>query len=108
MVLDLDPDFSTISGDWAGVAGPYPDGSEWDLEVRSFVVPAGINEDPVTSSLNAGLAMWLLGSGMMKDHYVASQGTILGREGRIYVEKRGEAIWVGGDVILYVDGQGTA
>jgi len=106
-VLDLTPDFAALSGDVVGVVGPYPDGSECDLEVRSFVVPAGINEDPVTGSLNAGLAMWLIPSGMMKDRYVASQGTILGREGRVYVEKLGEDIWVGGDVIICVDGQVT-
>ena len=106
-VLDLTPDFAALSADLVGVAGPYSDGDECDLEVRSFVVPAGINEDPVTGSLNAGLAMWLIPSGMMKDHYVVSQGTILGREGRVYVEKLGDVIWVGGDVVICVDGQVT-
>ena len=104
-VLDLTPDFAALSGDLLGVVGPYPNGGECDIEVRGFVVPAGINEDPVTGSLNAGLAIWLTRSGMMKDRYVASQGTILGRKGRVYVEKRGENIWVGGNVIICVDGQ---
>ncbi|MAH85660.1 MAG: phenazine biosynthesis protein PhzF [Rhodospirillaceae bacterium TMED8] len=104
-VLELTPDLRALSGDMVGVVGPYPDGGECDLEVRGFAVPAGINEDPVTGSLNAGLAMWLIHSGMMKDRYVVSQGTILGRRGRVYVEKRYNDIWVGGDVIICVDGQ---
>ena len=36
-------------------------------------------EDPVTGSLNAGLAEWLLGSGRLAAPYTARQGTALGR-----------------------------
>jgi len=39
------------------------------------------------------------------DRYVAAQGTALGRAGRVYLERQGEDIWVGGDVAECVTGQ---
>ena len=96
-VLDLAPDFAAIVQD-TGVVGPYPEGSECAVEVRAFCAPyLGITEDPVTGSLNASLAQWLAGD-VLPTSYVASQGTALGRRGRVHVEKAEDGtIWVGGD-----------
>jgi predicted PhzF superfamily epimerase YddE/YHI9 len=59
----------------------------------------------VTGSLNASLAQWLLATGRATAPYVASQGTVLGRAGRVYItaDERG-AVWVGGDVVTCVTG----
>jgi predicted PhzF superfamily epimerase YddE/YHI9 len=45
-------------------------------------------EDPVTGSLNAGLAQWLIGAGLAPPRYVAAQGHALGRAGRVHVQQR--------------------
>ena len=81
-----------------GVAGRYPPGGPAAFEVRAFFPVAGSTvEDPVTGSLNAALADWLLGTGRATAPYVASQGTVLGRAGRVHIsrDRRGQ-IWVGG------------
>ena len=89
-----------------GVAGPYPAGSPEAFEVRAFT-PAlgGVGEDPVTGSLNASLAGWLLTSGHATAPYVASQGTVLGRRGRVHITRDpGGTIWVGGGTTTGVTG----
>src|ERR1700728_4843376 len=69
-----------------GVVGPYPPGSPEAFEVRAFTpLINGTGEDPVTGSLNASLAMWLLSSGKVTAPYTASQGTAVGRRGRVHV-----------------------
>jgi PhzF family phenazine biosynthesis protein len=79
--------------------------AEPDLEVRGFVAPAGINEDPVTGSLNASLAQWLMAEGRMPTRYVAAQGTCLQRAGRVYLEQDANGqVWVGGQVVTCIDG----
>ena len=76
-----------------------------DLEVRAFVAPSGIEEDPVTGSLNASLAQWLIADGLMPDRYVAAQGTCLERAGRVYIERDASGqVWVGGVVVSCIDG----
>lgn len=90
-----------------GVAGPYPVGSDTAIEVRAFspMVGAAV-EDPVTGSLNASLAGWLLRTGRVEAPYVASQGTVLGRAGRVYVSRDADgAIWVGGGTVTCVTGR---
>ncbi|HET7416436.1 MAG TPA: PhzF family phenazine biosynthesis protein [Solirubrobacterales bacterium] len=81
-----------------GAVGFYPPGSEAAIEVRAFFPINGVAaEDPVTGSLNAGIAQWLLGSGRLQAPYVASQGTAIGRSGRLFVsEDEAGEIWVGG------------
>lgn len=109
-VLAVDPDFSKYSGSHPreiGLIGPYPAGSGCAYEVRAlFSDESGsMREDPVTGSLNAGLAQWLLGTGRAKAPYVASQGTRLGRRGRVYVDcDRDSRVWIGGPAVGYVQG----
>jgi PhzF family phenazine biosynthesis protein len=90
-----------------GLVGPYPEGSPEAFEVRAFFPKDGaIVEDPVTGSLNASLAQWLLGSGRATAPYVARQGTVLGRAGRAHISQDDDgAIWVGGGTVTCVDGQ---
>lgn len=104
-VLALRPDFAILSGLRVGVVAPWDptkDGREADFEVRAFTA-AGF-EDPVTGSLNAGIAQWLIGNGVASSSYIASQGTVLGREGRVHVELVEDRIWVGGDVTTCIEG----
>ena len=75
-----------------GIIGTYPPGAESDVEVRAlFAVGDSLAEDPVTGSLNASLAQWLIGTGRLPSAYVASQGTVLGRRGRVHVSSGGLA-----------------
>jgi PhzF family phenazine biosynthesis protein len=90
-----------------GVAGAYPPGSPQAFEVRAFCPSdGGTSEDPVTGSLNAALAQWLLGAGLATAPYVASQGTALGRLGRVHISRDGDGtIWVAGGTITCVSGE---
>jgi PhzF family phenazine biosynthesis protein len=89
-----------------GIAGPYPDGSAAAFEVRALTPADGSTvEDPVTGSLNASLAQWLIGSGRATAPYVASQGTVLGRSGRVRISQDADGqVWVGGSVVTCVSG----
>ena len=79
-----------------------------DLEVRAFAASIGINEDPVTGSLNAGLAQWLIAEGHAPERYVASQGVCLGRAGQVHIERDASGqIWVGGESVTCIDGTVT-
>jgi PhzF family phenazine biosynthesis protein len=90
-----------------GVAGLYPAGSELAVEVRAFFpVNGSAVEDPVTGSLNASLAAWLLRSGRLEAPYTASQGTVIGRSGRVRVSTDAAgAVWVGGRTATLVSGE---
>jgi PhzF family phenazine biosynthesis protein len=90
-----------------GVVGANPPGSAEAFEVRAFFSKGGVTiEDPVTGSLNAGLASWLLRTGRASAPYVVSQGTALGRAGRVHVERDGDGtIWVGGGTVTCVTGE---
>jgi PhzF family phenazine biosynthesis protein len=89
-----------------GVAGPYPPGAPAAFEVRAFFPVAGRTvEDPVTGSLNAALAGWLLSTGRAAAPYLASQGTALGRAGQVHISQDPDGqIWVGGAVRNWVSG----
>jgi PhzF family phenazine biosynthesis protein len=101
-VLAVRPGFVDRS---VGVAGPYPRRGPCAFEVRAFFPKDGaMVEDPVTGSLNASLAQWLLASGRATAPYVASQGTALGRAGRVFIEEHEGSIWVGGTPVTYVEG----
>jgi PhzF family phenazine biosynthesis protein len=78
------------------------------LEVRAFAATIGIEEDPVTGSLNASLAQWLIADGHLPSRYLAAQGRCLGREGRVHVSHDAEGqVWVGGDSVTCIDGKVT-
>src|SRR6476646_3367691 len=100
----LEPGYVDID---VGVVGPYPDGAEAAFEVRAFFPKSGATaEDPVTGSLNASLAGWLLESGRAATPYVSSQGTVLGRQGRVHVSADGDGtIWVGGGTVTCIRGE---
>lgn len=105
-VLACRPDYGAFGDLEVGIVGPYADPASAgaDVEVRAFVPSMGIGEDPVTGSLNAGIAQWLAGD-RLPTSYVASQGTALGRRGRVHVELVGGQIWVGGDALTTITGQ---
>lgn len=90
-----------------GVVGMYPEGWETLYEVRAFFSGerGEMVEDPVTGSLNASLAQWMLSEGWVKTPYVASQGTALGRSGRVHISGDAASVWVGGRVFDLVDGE---
>jgi PhzF family phenazine biosynthesis protein len=102
-VLAVRPDWSSFGDLDIGVVGAYPSGSECAVEVRAFCPSIGIVEDPVTGSLNASIGQWLAGD-RLPTSYVASQGTVLGRAGRVHVEKDGDTVWVGGDAATTIKG----
>jgi PhzF family phenazine biosynthesis protein len=78
------------------------------LEVRAFAAPMGIEEDPVTGSLNASLAQWLIAEGHLPERYLAAQGQCLGRAGRVHVMRDVDGqVWVGGDSVTCIDGKLT-
>ena len=104
-VLALQPDHSVLKTlTKVGVVGPHPDGSESRFEVRFFAAPIGINEDPVTGSLNANIAQWLIDSGRAPESYVAAQGAAMGRAGRVHVRRDADGTWIGGDVAACIAG----
>ena len=103
-VRALQPDFGAMRGLKLGVVGPQTPGAATQFEVRTFVPGLGVPEDPVTGSLNAGLAQWLIGAGIAPPHYVAAQGAALGRDGRVHVDQDGEDLWIGGEVCEVVSG----
>lgn len=83
-----------------------PANPEPDLEVRAFAAASGILEDPVTGSLNASLAQWLMAEGLMHSSYLASQGSCLGRAGQVYVQRDAQGqVWVGGSSVSCIRGQ---
>ncbi len=104
-VLALKPDHAALKGlGKVGVVAPHPAGSALDFEVRFFAAAIGINEDPVTGSLNANVARWLIDTGRAPARYVAAQGTAMGRAGRIHVQRDDEGTWIGGDVAPCIAG----
>lgn len=103
-VLALEPDDRYMRDLMLGVVGGYPEGSPVHFEVRAFALPAGVREDPVTGSLNAGIAQWLIGDGTAPRRYRAGQGARLGRHGVLAVEARGGDVWVGGESVTCVHG----
>jgi PhzF family phenazine biosynthesis protein len=102
-VRAIEPDWAALGAIKVGVVGAQAAGDETAFEVRSFIGPGGF-EDPVTGSLNASLAQWLIGEGLAPAHYVAAQGAALGRAGRVYVDAEADTVWIGGDVVACIEG----
>lgn len=103
-VLALRPDWAALDPLKLGVVGPHEPGHDAAFEVRAFVGGSGY-EDPVTGSLNASLAQWLIGAGLAKPSYVAAQGGALKRAGRVHLRREGDDVWVGGDVVEVIRGE---
>ena len=104
-VLALEPNFGAIPDVMLGVIGAYPKGSETDYEIRSFAPRIGVNEDPVTGSLNASVAQWFFEKGEAKQSYSVSQGRLLGRNGLVHLSVDAEgASWVGGATTTVIRG----
>jgi PhzF family phenazine biosynthesis protein len=104
-VLALKPSPPAFSDRFTGVLAAYPAGSELHFEVRAFFPGNnGMTEDPVTGSLNAALAQWLIGAGIAPSRYVAAQGTALARAGRVHVSQEGADIWIGGESVTCIEG----
>ena len=113
-VLALKPDSAVLAGLDIGVIGPRgkvgvigaSEAPEADFEVRAFFPGNnGLCEDPVTGSLNAALAQWLIGAGLAPERYVAAQGTALQREGRVHIQRDAHGdIWVGGASVTCIEG----
>jgi PhzF family phenazine biosynthesis protein len=105
-VLALRPDSALLAGSFVGAVGPRAPGDACAFEVRAFFPGhGGTVEDPVTGSLNASLAQWLIGAGIAPDRYVAAQGTALGRLGRVHAERDRHATWIGGSSVTCIDGE---
>ncbi len=105
-VLALEPAFIDLD---LGAAGPHEPGGGAAIEVRAFFPKDGVLvEDPVTGSLNASLAGWLLGTGRLAAPYVARQGGRLGREGEVHVTQESDgAVWVAGATRTCIEGLAT-
>jgi PhzF family phenazine biosynthesis protein len=105
-VLALDPDVAALGRRKVGVLGRWASGAADGAplyEVRAFA-PVGV-EDPVTGSLNAGIGQWLLARGEAPERWTAAQGTVLGREGRVHLEREADGtLWVGGSTVVTVEG----
>ncbi len=103
-LLALKPDFAAMAGLNIGVIAPAAV-PEYQFEVRAFVPEVGGPEDPVTGSLNAALAQWFFATGLMPaQSYIVAQGTMLGRDGRVHIERIGHDIWIGGATTTCITG----
>ena len=103
-VLALQPDWPRLGDLKLGVVGPQPAGSETQFELRALI-GGGNYEDPVTGSLNASVAQWLIGADLAPPRYVAAQGAALRRAGRVHIAREGDTVWVGGDVSACIHGE---
>ena len=74
--------------------------------MRAFFPKDGATvEDPVTGSLNASLAQWLLGTRPRAGALRRAQGTALGRAGRVHISRDADgAVWVGGGTVTCITG----
>ncbi|GAA3704343.1 PhzF family phenazine biosynthesis protein [Zhihengliuella alba] len=75
-----------------------------DYEVRAFCPGEALPEDPVTGSLNAGFARWLMSEGLAEDAYSVRQGTRVGRAGDLYPYRDAEGVWLAGHSVTCIDG----
>ncbi len=106
-VRSLRPDPQILAGLDIGVVAPQTPGGDTRFEVRAFFPGnSGLCEDPVTGSLNAAIAQWLIGAGLAPAQYVAAQGTQMARQGRVHVNRDSEGtIWVGGASVTCIQGE---
>jgi len=106
-VLDIDPARSHENRIDVGVVGPHEPGEPSAFELRALFTDheGAIREDPVTGSLNASVAQWLLDSGRAKAPWVATQGRRLDRAGRIEIDRDSDGtVWIGGKTCTLFEG----
>ena len=106
-VARLAPDHAALkaAGIKVGVAATGQNACGTDLLVRAFAAPIGVDEDPVTGSLNASLAQWLMADGQLPKRYTAAQGSAIGRAGLVrLVQDAAGQVWVGGDCVSAISG----
>lgn len=105
-VLDVEVPSGSLPGFDVGLVGPHQRGGECALEIRAFFPDATgqVREDPVTGSLNASVAQWLVETGRITTPYVAAQGTVMGRAGRIHVDAADGELWIGGRTDVRLEG----
>lgn len=102
-VLAVSPNPSELN---LGLVGPYPAGSDVVYEVRAFFTVNGVTlEEPVTGSLNASAAQWMIRTGRFEAPYTATQGSAMGRAGIVQISTDDAAsVWVGGSAVTCVNG----
>ncbi|MDH5356554.1 MAG: PhzF family phenazine biosynthesis protein [Gammaproteobacteria bacterium] len=88
-----------------GLIGAHDSNHECDYEVRMLAPSSGMSEDPITGSLNAALAHWLISDGRINAPVTIAQGTKINRHGRVSVQLRGEDVLIGGDTHVLIEGQ---
>lgn len=104
-VLALEPNWSLLRGRKLGMVGFHPPGGEALYEIRALVGDLAV-EDPVTGSLNASIAQWLVGAGEAPQRYAATQGTKVGREGIVAIDVSDDGtVWVGGATTTLIQGE---
>ncbi|WP_353950553.1 PhzF family phenazine biosynthesis protein [Knoellia sp. S7-12] len=108
-VIDVVPDIAAFADLKVAVLGRWDNAhvAEFgaDVEVRAFYADGrNFGEDPVTGSANAALAQWLIGTGALPDTYVARQGSVIGRDGRVHIEAADGEVWVSGDAVTRIKG----
>lgn len=106
-VLRITPDFGRLGKVPVGIFAAWPATAAHGLaefEARAFIAGDAVPEDPVTGSLMAGIAQWLRQDPQVPDRYIVNQGRLLGRAGRIHVDRQGEDIWISGQTHTLVDG----
>lgn len=109
-VLDVRPDVTAHPGRWdIGIIGAHDAGSPAQWEIRAFFTDGEepLREDPVTGSLNAAAAEWLIATGRAQTPYMSAQGTAIGRRGRVSVSETDGKIWVGGRTFPVLRGTAT-
>jgi PhzF family phenazine biosynthesis protein len=104
-VLALEPEGAGMAGLTVGVVGAHPAGAPEQFEVRAFCEPIGVREDPVTGSLNASIAQWLIATGAAPASYRAAQGSRVGRRGIVSVRQEDGDVWVGGTSTTCIAGE---
>ena len=105
-VLALEPDLHALRAlPMVGVVGVHEPSGDTAVEVRAFAPAAGVPEDPITGSLNASVAQWLIDEGVLPGRYVAAQGTCIGRVGRVFVDAADGEVWIGGGTRSLVVGE---
>ena len=104
-VLAVQPDWAALADIKLGLVGPHAAGFDAQFEVRALIGEGPGYEDPVTGSLNASLAQWLIASGAAPATYTAAQGTRLDRSGRVFIERIDGQVWVGGHSVSCIRGE---